>query len=249
MVRSWIGKVDWYDYGARHYDAAIGRWCVVDPSGEKYYNWTLYGYCKSNPVLRIDLDGKDDYVINNRGRVRLEFVNKNSFDRLRKYGSEKSIIVADKKILKDIRNVQKEDIGRGIECYVSTKSLSDAASVFKFAAENTDVEWRLDLYEDGEDKTAAIGTSGKTNQVLSDSSIKGNKVFDLHSHPDNAYASENDMQLLDPGSKGAIYHVKTKELIFYDKKHAHIEGQNYQIETSKDLLRRLIDSLTEMLKK
>ena len=243
------GGLNWYDYGARYYDVALGRWHAVDPSGEKYYNWTLYGYCKSNPVLRIDLDGKDDYVINNRGRVRLESVNKNSFDRLRKYGSEKSIIVADKKILKDIRNVQKEDIGRGIECYVSTKSLSDAASVFKFAAENTDVEWRLDLYEDGEDKTAAIGTSGKTNQVLSDSSIKGNKVFDLHSHPDNAYASENDMQLLDPGSKGAIYHVKTKELIFYDKKHAHIEGQNYQIETSKDLLRRLIDSLTEMLKK
>ena len=82
------------------------------------------------------------------------------------------------------------------------------------------------LYEDGEDKTAAIGTSGKTNQVLSDSSIKGNKVFDLHSHPDNAYASENDMQLLDPGSKGAIYHVKTKRIWFsMIKKHAHIEGQ------------------------
>lgn len=80
-------------------------------------------------------------------------------------------------------------------------------------------------------------------------SIKGNRVLDLHSHPDNDYASENDMQLLDLGSKGAIYHVKTSKLIFYDEKHARIEGQNYQIETSKDLLRRLIGSLTEVLKK
>ncbi|WP_302608414.1 RHS repeat-associated core domain-containing protein, partial [uncultured Bacteroides sp.] len=60
------GRLDWYDYGARWYDAAIGRWNGIDSSCEKYYNWSLYAYCKNNPVLRIDLDGKDDYVINQR---------------------------------------------------------------------------------------------------------------------------------------------------------------------------------------
>lgn len=53
--------LDWYDYGARHYDAAIGRWHAVDPSSEKYYGITPYAYCANNPVNCIDPNGKDWY--------------------------------------------------------------------------------------------------------------------------------------------------------------------------------------------
>lgn len=49
--------LDWYDYGARHYDAAIVSWPTMDPLAEKYYSISPYVYCGGNPVNLIDMNG------------------------------------------------------------------------------------------------------------------------------------------------------------------------------------------------
>ncbi len=45
--------MNWYDY-----DAALGRWHVVDPEVEKTYFCSPYAYCLNSPIKNIDPDGR-----------------------------------------------------------------------------------------------------------------------------------------------------------------------------------------------
>ena len=51
------GGLDWYDYGARQYDAALGRFMTTDRFSEKYYSMSPYQYAANNPVNIVDING------------------------------------------------------------------------------------------------------------------------------------------------------------------------------------------------
>jgi RHS repeat-associated protein len=55
--------LNWNDYGARFYDAAVGRFAKIDNFSEKYSNLSNYTYAANSPVQYIDVNGDSLYLM------------------------------------------------------------------------------------------------------------------------------------------------------------------------------------------
>ncbi|MEN8249770.1 MAG: RHS repeat-associated core domain-containing protein [Bacteroidota bacterium] len=58
-------NLDLYDYGARMYDSALGRWHTQDRFAEKYLDFSPYQYAANNPILFIDVNGDSLMIFEN----------------------------------------------------------------------------------------------------------------------------------------------------------------------------------------
>lgn len=245
--------LNWYDYGARHYDAALGRFTTMDPMAGKYYEWSPYTYCKNNPVNRIDPDGKDDYIVDNRGRLRLSRkVTNSSTDYLYNYSGnpkkpigDKRVEVNDTQFLPGLLDMQREN--EGYSTSGSTQNLQDAAEVFKFAADNSKAEWRLDIYDDKGEKTAVVATKQDADHVQNADvarvglSVKGIQVANIHSHPSplgTKGGSSDDMRNAKHSpTRNAVYFKANQTLYEYNSTQSQIKEM--PTSTSDDILKQM----------
>lgn len=61
-----------YDYGFRIYNPALGRFLSTDPLTKSYPWYTPYQFAGNKPIVAIDLDGLEEYIVHNIYNKKLE---------------------------------------------------------------------------------------------------------------------------------------------------------------------------------
>ena len=180
-----MGGLDWYDYGARMYDPALGLWTTPDSLAEKNPAVSTYAFCSNDPVNAYDPDGRHDYILNKNGT--LTFFRKTNAKKTHRVFSadKKNAVTVNMELINDLLDNFTQN-----GSYSYTKNGNDAFAFFKFAADNSNVEWLLIGLSKKGKKEYKVVNSKEGGAVYNDVADYQYELFHLHSHPRNSNTGE-----------------------------------------------------------
>jgi len=183
-------------FGARYYSSDLSIWLSVDPMSDKYPHQSNYVYCSNNPSKIIDPNGEDEWELYPDGKVLFKRQSKeHTLYAVNAKGERTgiSLTLKNKQIFDDLAS-SGESSGYSNSHTVGGENMQDdMLNVFKFAADNSTVEWRVDRFRDNGNSSYALGTVHKTSYAPTAEELghsSSSVIAFIHSHPNANLSGE-----------------------------------------------------------
>ena len=180
-------------FGARYMDHELMTgWLSVDPMADKYPSMSPYAYCAWNPIKLVDPDGRDVYLLTNDGHIKRSQELTDKYQN--KYGGNDVLYSQETGkfsrtftvgTLSDMESHTTKGYP-GSFLKLRDTERKDCVDVFIFCAENSNVEYSLMEFAQGESKETVLTTS---HQIRTYSGSYGDDMG-------SAYAKDNICNLL-----------------------------------------------------